>query len=332
MPRHLRYQSSHRALHLITARCLQGYSLLRPSPRLNLLVAGCLARAIEHSEGEIALHHHAVMSNHLHLIITSETTHAKARFMCHLSSNLARELCRALRWSEHVWGGRYHSHELVDEEALISAYKYLFKNSVKEGLVDHPREWPGLHGWAQLCEGREVLGEWVERARLYWARQTKGGALLTERDFTRVMPLTLSRPACWAHWSDDEYRARCLEWAAEAVREAREEASARWAEGLRARGLSRAEASVALFAVVGARAVCEEEVFTRRPAPRAPRPLCRAGCPARFLEYQRGYRRFKEVFLEASGRLRSAVARGLPPPRVVFPEGGAPFYVGISDG
>ena len=330
MPRHLRYQSTERAQHLITARCLQGYSLLRPSPQLNRTIAGCLARALEHSEGEVELHHYVIMSNHFHLIITSYTSHAKARFMCHLSSNIAREVCRAQRWSEHVWGGRYHSHELVDEAALISAYKYLFKNSVKEGLVDHPREWPGLHGWRQLCAGEQVLGEWVERAQLFWARQTKKGANATERDFTRMLPVTLTRPTCWASWSEGEYRARCVEWAEEATREAREELAERWAQELRQRGLTRAEATLALCMVVGAQAVCAEEVFIRRAPSRSPRPLCRSGCPRRFLEYMTGYREFKERFLEASARLRAAVARGRAIPQVVFPVGGVPFYVGVS--
>jgi len=328
MPRHLRYQSTPSAQHLITARCIQGYDLLQPSPTRNLLIAGCLARALEHSAGEVELHHYVVMSNHLHLIITSVTSHAKARFMCHLSSNLAREICRSRPWSEHVWGSRYHSHELLDEEALISAYKYLFKNCVKEGLVEHPREWPGLHGWAQLCEGRTVVGEWVERARCFWARQTKRGARLTERDFTRTLPLTLTRPARWAHMGEEEYVGRCRAWAEEAVREGREEAVARWTAELRARGLTRAEASLALFAVLGAEAVCAQDVFRRRPARRAPRPLCRSGCPARFVGYMSEYRRFRERFLEASRLLRAALARGAPAPRVTFPAGGVPFFVG----
>ena len=342
MPRHLRYQSSEWSTHMITARCTQGYKLLRPSKKLNSLVAGCLARALELHRDDIELNHHAFMSNHYHLLLTCKNAQAKARFMCHLNSNLGRELCRLHKRRDHAWEGRYASHELVDEEALISAYKYLFKNSVKERLVAHPRDWPGLHGWAQLCGGRAVEGEWLDRTRWYFARQTKRGRDLRERDFVRALPLRLSRPREWAAWSEEEYRARCDEWTEEAMREVAEELAAQGLAPRRARGAGRAarvasakvvsgaaRAVEALAAVLGAEAVCAQEVFeeleVRR---RTPRPLCRAGCVRAFGGYLDAYRAFKEAFLDASRRVREAVARGERTPRVSFPDGGVPFYVG----
>ena len=47
MPRHLRYQPSPWTTHLITSRCTEGKGLLSPTPALNSLIAGCLARALE---------------------------------------------------------------------------------------------------------------------------------------------------------------------------------------------------------------------------------------------------------------------------------------------
>ena len=48
---------------------------------------------------------------------------------------------------------------------LCALFKYLTKHSVKEGLVDHPREWSGLHSYHQLIEGRDVqeAGSIVQR-------------------------------------------------------------------------------------------------------------------------------------------------------------------------
>ena len=181
MPRHLRFQSTEWSPHLITARCTQGQGLLRPEGEVNALIAGALARALEQHSGEVELHHYVFMSNHLHLLLSTRDAHAKARFMCHLSGNLARELCRYWGIRDHLWEGRYHSHELLDEEALMDAYKYIFKNSVKEGLVSHPAEWPGLHGYAQLCAGAaggalvgsDALG--VRAAHAAGARARGGG-------------------------------------------------------------------------------------------------------------------------------------------------------------
>lgn len=322
MSRHLRYQSAAWATHLVTARCTQGYSLLRPSEEENALIAGCLARALELHRDEVRLHHYVIMSNHLHLILSSERAASKSRFMCHLSSNLARELCRVHQWRDHVWEGRYHSHELLDEESLVDAYLYLFKNSVKEGLVAHPRDWPGHHGWAQLCAGVGVEGAWVDRTGWHYAQQTRRGRSLTEEDFTRRIPVALSRPARWAGLSDEEYQARCVGWGEEATREALEERAAqRGRAGDVGEGLS----------VLGARAVCEQPVFEPRASPRRPRTLCRARCSGVFVGYLRAYRAFREAFWEASRRLRAAVEARARVPDVRFPVEGVALYVGRSD-
>jgi len=317
MPRHLRYQSAPWGYHLATTRCTQGYSFLTPSPELNDLIAGCLGRALERHRGEVELYSYVVMPNHIHLLLGSQSAHAKARFMCHVNSNIARELCRAQKWRDHLWEGRYHSHELADEEALIGAYEYIFKNSVKEGFVAHPREWPGLHAWAQLCGGARVAGRWLDRTGLYNAQQTQSRRHLTELDFMIEVEVALSRPRLWASWTEEEFGARCAEWAARAVGEVAEVFAEEAAQG-RGRG-----------ECMGAEAVCQLEVFVRREPPRRrPRPLCRARCPRRFVEYMRAYRDFKEAFLEASVRFRAAIARGVSLPRVRFPEGGAPVFLG----
>jgi REP element-mobilizing transposase RayT len=328
MPRHLRYQSTPWSTHFITSRCTQGYSLLRPSPQANSIIAGCLAHALKRHHGEIELHHYVFMSNHLHIILSSASTQAKARFMCCFKGNVARELCRIRRWRDHLWEGRYKSYEILDEESLISAYQYIFKNSVKEGLVSHPSEWPGLHGWAQLCGRREVVGEWIDRTRWCYAQKTMKGRLKTIKDFTHTLPITLKRPPMWAHWTEDEYHSRCLQWTATALSEIQ---AAREAQALaEANGrMTVAERLLALLSCIGAEAVCDEPIFQPRETQRRPHPLCRARCPKRFADHMSAYRDFKAAFLEASGRLRAAIAAGVSLPSVRFPEGGAAVYIGI---
>ena len=323
MPRHLRFQAQRWTPHLVTARCIQGFALLRPSPKLNTLVAGVLAYSLSKHSDEIQLHSYVFMGNHFHLILSADTSHSKARFMCHLMSNLARELGRVWGWKQHIWEGRYASHALLDEEALISAYQYIFKNSVKEGLVAHPRDWPGLHAWGQLCEGKAVFGEWLDRTRWYFAQKTQRGAQLTERDFTETLTLQLTRPPIWSEWTEAFYVFKCREWARVALDEVSEQRVAVRLE--RAVG---DEAGRVVFDVLGAQGVCEQEVFEPRLSPRRPRPLCRAGCPVRFREHYERYWAFKEAFQAAHLRLRRAVISGVGWVRVVVPEGGVPVMVG----
>ncbi len=330
MARHLRFQSTEWAPHLITARCTQGQPLLRPSAEVNAIIAGALAKSLTQHTHEVELHHYVIMSNHLHLIISAHDAHAKSRFMCHLNGSLARELCRHWGMRDHLWEGRYHSHELLDEDALIDAYKYLFKNSVKEGLVRHPREWPGLHGYTPLCEGAVVTGRWLDRTRWGYAQRTQRGQARGEQAYMREAPVTLTRPRCWRGWSDERFKERCERWCAEAVREALEARARQLMEARRASGARALTLRAALAALthLGAEAVCAQPLSQTHAPNRSPRPLCRSGCAQRFADFLRSYRDFVDAFKHTSWRLRDAIARGARLPQVRFPEGGVPLYIG----
>lgn len=335
MSRHLRYQPEPWATHFVTTRCTHGYALLRPGPQVNALILGCLGRALERQRGEIELHHYVFMSNHFHLLISSVSAHAKSKFMCHLNSNIARELCRVWGWREHLWEGRYASDVVLDEEALVTALKYIFKNSVKELLVEHPRLWPGAHGWAPLCGGERAVGRWVDRSALFFARQTKRGQRLTEEDFTRVIEVSLCPPRFWRELSAEEYQGRCARLAEEAVEEvirtevaeAERRASPvgrRVDFGLELEGEGRGGRDVCFL---GAEAVCEQPVFEARVQRRRPRPLCRARCPRVLAAFVESYRVFRDLFRGASARLRVGLLRDGCAPIVRFPVGGVPIFL-----
>ena len=308
----LRFQPDEWMYHMVTTRCLQGFSFLKPLPEINRLIAGCLGRALERLSGGVRLHHYVFLSNHYHLIVSAESQEALSSFMGHLNGTLGRELARVHGFHGRIWHRRYASHLLLDEEALEGAYRYLFANSVKEDLVAHPGEWGGLHGHAQLCEGREVLGEWVDWTALYRARR-RAAARKTPApepqvsDFTRQVPLTVETPAVWAARDPDELRGAWRRWADEV---AAAEAARRRATGRR---------------LLGMRRVLLEEVLVARPLQNTPRPLCRASCPRRLARFVEDYRVFVEGFRLASSRLRGEVSRSLRTPVVEFPRGGVPL-------
>ena len=92
----------------ITARCIQGRMLLRPSPTLNRVAVGCLARAWQNSP-EVGVVAYNFQSNHYHLLVTAQEAEHLSRFMGSVQSNLAREVCRLHDWSDKVWSRRYRS-------------------------------------------------------------------------------------------------------------------------------------------------------------------------------------------------------------------------------
>ncbi|MEM6797503.1 MAG: transposase, partial [Acidobacteriota bacterium] len=141
-----------------------------PSQQANDLIVGCLARARQKNPG-VRLHAVSVMSNHLHLLASFDTAEVMASFMCHLKTNLSKELGRLHDWPGALWHGRYHSAPVSDEPAAqIARLRYLLSQGVKEGLVMAPEDWPGVHSAGPLRSGKAMKGRWVNRTRLYAAR------------------------------------------------------------------------------------------------------------------------------------------------------------------
>ncbi len=189
----------------ISQRCLLGFFLLRPSKRLNALIAGVVARAQGlYPVKVIAL---AFLSNHYHLIIASKDQEALSTFMNFVSSNTAREAGRLHGWRGKVWARRFDCLAITNEEAAqVGRLKYILSQGVKEGLVASPRHWPGLSAARALLSGQDLNGIWVDRTALYRARQRKGGHRARPIDFEEKMTVKLSQLPCWAHLSPEDYR------------------------------------------------------------------------------------------------------------------------------
>ena len=79
MSNRLRCQSQGRTTYFITDRCLQGRSLLRPSPKVNAITIGVLAQAV--ALFDIELYAHVFMSNHFHLLLSASSAAELAAFM-----------------------------------------------------------------------------------------------------------------------------------------------------------------------------------------------------------------------------------------------------------
>jgi hypothetical protein len=94
-----------------------------------------------------------------------------------------------------MWQSRYSSEEILDEDGLVEVFKYITENSVKEGLVDDPAAWKGLHGYHQLVNQRVMSGPWLDRTGLYKAKQnpqTRSQAI--PENFTTVYSVNLTPP------------------------------------------------------------------------------------------------------------------------------------------
>jgi hypothetical protein len=170
--RRLRHIPEGGALVEVTCRTIQGRLLLRPSADLNDVVVGVLGRAQRLYPVEIC----AVifLSNHYHLLLRVPDARCLADFMGYVNSNLAREVGRLADWRDKIWSRRYQSIPVSHEEAAQAGrFRYLLAHGCKEGLVNRPEEWPGVHSVRSLLCGETLRGYWFDRTKEYAARSRR---------------------------------------------------------------------------------------------------------------------------------------------------------------
>jgi REP element-mobilizing transposase RayT len=143
--------------------------LLTPSTEVNELIGGVLARAVALTGVE--LHGFVVASNHVHLLVTAEGAMLSV-FMQYFLGNVARKVGRITQWSGALWQRRFSAEVVLDDEAAVGRLSYILAHGVKEGLVRHPAEWPGLSCLNLL------LNDGSETHRFFhWSARWKKGVL-----------------------------------------------------------------------------------------------------------------------------------------------------------
>jgi putative transposase len=82
-----------------------------------------------------------LMGNHYHVVLEA-TREALSDGVHWLNSVYAREFNRRYdRWG-HLFGGRFASWVIENEEHLAAACRYVVANPVRAGLCRNPEEWP----------------------------------------------------------------------------------------------------------------------------------------------------------------------------------------------
>ncbi|HTG36180.1 MAG TPA: transposase [Thermoanaerobaculia bacterium] len=203
MARLLRFIPDNATLVEVTTRTIQSRLLLTPTPQLNRIIIGALARAGRRYEvGVVAF---AFLSNHFHLLVRVKDVEQLASFMGFFNSKLAREVVRLTGWKDKVWSRRYQATVVSNEEAAQTArLSYVLSNGVKEHLVARVSEWPGVHAAPALLAGTALEGIWVNRTAEYLAKQR--GETKEPQDFEEPETLILEPLPCWEHLSSEQYR------------------------------------------------------------------------------------------------------------------------------
>jgi len=284
----------------ITDKCINDMLLLRPSPELNDLFLGILGMAL--TKFGVLLHAFVVMSNHLHMLVTTPDAVTLARFMNFVKSKLAREVTRLHHWKDKVFAGRYKAVIVVDEDAQVERVHYIMSHGVKEDLVWDPEHWPGATSLPTLIHGDVLTGTYYDRTAFHRAKRQ--GNDVTLADFATTCEVPITKLPCWAHLNDQDYQERCRKL----LETIREDAKARFRRDC--------------ITPMGPRAIRRQSPHSRPKRPkRTPAPLCHASTPHARKEFRREYRSFVSKYREASARYRAGERDVLfpqhcfPPPR-----------------
>lgn len=184
---------------------------------MTAILVGILARGCERFPS-LRLIGAVFLSNHCHLLVWVPDSNVLAGFMHLLKTKAAREANRLHDWSGHFWEARYDSAWVSEEEgAQVGRLKYLLSQGVKEGIVERPEDWPGLHCAEALASGRPLEGLWIDRTRACRAKGYRRGGI--PEGFTQACFLSFAKLPCWEHLSDEAYRNAIAELQAEIVEE-----------------------------------------------------------------------------------------------------------------
>jgi REP element-mobilizing transposase RayT len=294
-------------LYHVTSKTLRGEFFLHPSSATNEIILGVLGRA-QHRWPQVELFAYVFMSNHFHLMLRGDGESVPG-FVGFIKREISRRRGIETNSRGPMWQRRYEATALPSTSSQLKCLRYILEHGVKEGLVENPSEWPGIHCVDQVLSGTSRIGRWLNGTlfgkALFQARARKKRAP-SKDDFVEEHSIELSVLPCFKKKRSGVVAKSLNGVVAHLVQKA---ADARHVTGRR---------------VVGLRAILDTSPKTRRPVPVAPwfevrqRQIVAWAKPREpeVRSYVRAYRDFQHAFRRASR------AQGGGKVEIGFPKGG----------
>jgi putative transposase len=111
-----------------------------------------------------AVHAYALMTNHVHVLLTPSRPGAPARLMQSLGRRYVQYVNRQYRRTGSLWEGRYKSSVLEAESYLLACMRYIELNPVRAAMVADP----GGYRWSSYrANGLGQTDAWLTPHPLY---------------------------------------------------------------------------------------------------------------------------------------------------------------------
>lgn len=95
--------------------------------------------ADEHS---VVLHAYALMTNHVHLLVTPRVAYGVSRMLQSVGARFVRHVNKTQDRRGTLWEGRYRACLVAEDRHLLAACRYIDLNPVRAGMVAHPDDYP----------------------------------------------------------------------------------------------------------------------------------------------------------------------------------------------
>lgn len=205
---HARYFEDDKIYHVVS-RVLSGMALLVPRDDINDMIAGVLGH-VQQKNPQVELFAYAFLSNHFHLAVRGP---GLPEFVGQLKQQISLRLKHYIDEPfETLWSGRYAAAALIVPEDQERCFEYILSHGVKEGLVEKPEQWPGVHCARDVFFGEASRGAWLNattygEAKRGEERKVPGKRQKVSRaDHTESVVITLTRLPAYAELSPQRYR------------------------------------------------------------------------------------------------------------------------------
>ena len=124
--------------HHITSRT-NGRALFLKFKRDQKMLCRILKRIL--LKYDIVIYSFTPMINHFHMLIHIGLQGDLSQAMCEFKAQYAKYYNKKYNTSGHFWGDRFRSTIVQDDSYALACLRYIDRNPMKAGLVDHPSKW-----------------------------------------------------------------------------------------------------------------------------------------------------------------------------------------------
>jgi putative transposase len=88
-----------------------------------------------------SLHAYVLMTNHFHLLLSSDLDNGPSLLMKFLGQRYVQYVNRAYKRSGSLWDGRFRSSLVQTQNYVLGCYRYIEMNPVRANMVKHPGDY-----------------------------------------------------------------------------------------------------------------------------------------------------------------------------------------------